>query len=441
MTNSMDDFDIDGTPKRALTAATIGFFFGAAAVALLSPAATRFQSAMDLSTTQTGFLVSAPVLLGSLLRIPFGAWCDKNGGRKPFLILLGLSIIGMAGFTTLLVLYYPDGMDASLYPAFFGFAALSGCGIGVFSVGVSQTSFWYPNDEQGFALGVYGGVGNIAPGIFTFLIPILFATFGFTGSYIAWFGLLLVGAAAYYVLSADAWYFQLQRQGLDTETARERAREAGQEIFPEGTPLEGLIKSAKIWKTWALVGGYFFTFGGFLAMVTWLPTYYQQYLGVGAQTAGGLVGVFTIFGSLIRVPAGSVADNIGGEETAAISMGIVLAGSVLLAFIQSVPLAFFGTLVVGAGMGINNAALFQKVPEEIPEAVSGASGWIGGLGAFGGFVIPPILGQLVTVMGPVGYARGFLLYGLLAVIGLGSVYTLYRSDSRVETEESQPVGS
>jgi NNP family nitrate/nitrite transporter-like MFS transporter len=88
---------VKGSPRRGLTGATLGFFVGFGAVALFGPTAVQFREAMELSPMALGFLVAMPALSGSLLRIPFSAWVDTTGGRRPFLVLLGLSVIGMAG--------------------------------------------------------------------------------------------------------------------------------------------------------------------------------------------------------------------------------------------------------------------------------------------------------------------------------------------------------
>ena len=69
-------------------------------------------------------------------------------------------------------------------------------------------------------------------------------------------------------------------------------------------------------------------------------------------------------------------------------------------------------------MGVNNAAVFRLVPDYVPHAVGGASGWVGGLGALGGFAVPPLLGHFVGTMGPSGYARGFVVYVALAIMSL-----------------------
>jgi NNP family nitrate/nitrite transporter-like MFS transporter len=114
---------------------------------------------------------------------------------------------------------------------------------------------------------------------------------------------------------------------------------------------------------------------------------------------------------------------------------------VILSVVETLALAFVGTMIVSTGMGVNNAAVFKKVPEEVPEAVSGASGWIGGLGAFGGFLIPPASGSVVSAMGRIGYARAFVIYVVLAVIGLLVVYTMSRSDSGVNKTPADAVES
>ena len=70
-----------GSPAAGLAGATIGFFVGFAAVALMGSAGPKFQTAMGLSAGLLGLLVAAPQLSGSLLRIPFAAWVDKVGGK------------------------------------------------------------------------------------------------------------------------------------------------------------------------------------------------------------------------------------------------------------------------------------------------------------------------------------------------------------------------
>ena len=110
---------------------------------------------------------------------------------------------------------------------------------------------------------------------------------------------------------------------------------------------------------------------------------------------------------------------------------LVLVGSVVLSFSGTFALSLAATLAVAAGMGLQNAIVFKLLPRYLPDAVGGASGWIGGLGALGGFVIPPVMGVVTGMVGgTAGYARGFLPFAVLVVLALPVVGLLSRWSSR-----------
>ena len=421
---------IKGTPQRGLFGATLGFFIGFAAVALFGTTAQKLKDVMGLTPVMVGFLVAIPSLTGSLLRIPFAAWVDVTGGRKPMLILLSLSILGMVGLTLTIYSFYPDRLTPGMYPLILLLGALSGCGIATFSVGISQASYWSPKAKQGSALGIYGGVGNLAPGIFTLILPLALTAAGLAGAYLIWLCLLILGTIGYYFTGLNAPYFQLRDQGLDPETARQKAARAGQEIFPSGSVKDSLFLSAKIWKTWALTAIYFASFGGFLAMTAWLPTYWKSFLGTSAVTAGILTATYSILTSLVRVWGGSLSDRLGGERTAMLALTVMLFGALMLTLSRSFELSLAAEIVMALGMGVTNAAVFKLVPKEVPQAVGGASGWVGGLGAFGGFAIPPLLSAFVRWQGDGGYATGFITFIVLALVSLGLAFILQRSHTK-----------
>ncbi|HHJ11476.1 MAG TPA: MFS transporter, partial [Bacteroidetes bacterium] len=111
----MQKYHLKGTPNMGLIMATFGFFIGFAAVSLYGPVATKLKEVLGISGFLLGLLVAAPNLSGSLLRIPFAAWVDKVGGKKPLAILLLLAVFGMAGLSILLLMYYPDHITKSMY--------------------------------------------------------------------------------------------------------------------------------------------------------------------------------------------------------------------------------------------------------------------------------------------------------------------------------------
>lgn len=88
---------------------------------------------------------------------------------------------------------------------------------------------------------------------------------------------------------------------------------------------------------------------------------------------------FALLASFVRVYGGHLSDKIGGEKTAIMSFTLVLIGAGILIRARSFFPALVGTIFIGAGMGIANAAVFKLVPQEVPQAVGGAAGWVGGL--------------------------------------------------------------
>ncbi|MBI1790382.1 MAG: MFS transporter [Acidobacteria bacterium] len=418
--------EIKGTPRQGLAGATLGFFVGFASVALFGSTASRFQEVMHLSPMLIGFLVAMPALSGALLRIPFSAWVDTTGGRKPFLILLALSVAGMLGLYLVVNLLYPQHLSAGLYPLLLLLGLFCGCGIATFSVGVSQVSYWFPQGKQGKALAVYAGAGNLAPGLFSLLLPFALAGLGLAGSYLAWLIFLSAGTALYAMFGRNAWYFQFLEQGQPPEKAREMARERGQGLFPKGSLTDSLRISARVWRTWALVWIYFTTFGGFIALTAWFPIYWKSFFAVSAITAGLLTALYSVLTSVIRIVGGILSDELreGGENTAILALLVMLFGAMVMTTTTQFELAVPGVVLMAFGMGVCNAAVFKLVPQEIPQAVGGGAGWVGGLGALGGFFIPPVLGFAVRDLGQRGYAIGFVVFIFLALFSLSMAWIL-----------------
>lgn len=410
-----------GTPSKALIGTTLGFFFGSAAVSLFGPFHDLFQEQMQLSTTQIGLLIAIPSLSGSLLRIPFGAWVDSTGGKKPFFILLVLSVIGMIGMSLLLGSTYPGKMEG-LYPLVLVLGCFCGCGIATFSPGIGQTSYWFSSGRQGSALGIFGGAGTLAPGIFALLLSATMHTLSVTSIYYLWAAFLIVGTILYFILARNAPYFQFIKKGESAEQSKTDAIRAGEDLFPVGGVIKSLTDSARITATWYLVIIYFCSFGGFLALTAWLPTFWNKYFTFEPAVAGMIAAGFSIISALVRIPSGRWSDKIGGIRMIAMSMVLLFAGALVISFSANFVLSAACILIIAIALGMCNAATFKLVPRFVSKAVGGASGWVGGLGAFGGFLIPQLISVFVDKQGHAGYARGFWVFVFLALVNLCILY-------------------
>jgi len=404
------------TPVAALTWITLAFFAGFAGVSAYGPILAKLKETMVMSPFGLGLLASCPALTGSLLRIPFGAMVDRFGGKTPILTLLGLAALGVAGITMMFVL--APNPTFTHYPFFLIFGILCGCGIAVFSVGIPSVSYWFPQKKQGRALALYAGLGNMAPGLFAILLPSMVVGLGFIFSYVSWFVILAVLLLLVWVFMKDAPYFQYRHMGIEIDPDA-LLQACGQELIPSGNAMGSIRKAAVDWRTWALTLFYFVSFGGFIALTVWLPTYWVELFSTGLVTAGMLTALYSLSCSLLRVVGGFVSDSLGGEIVVLASFVSITLGAMLMAVTtDSFAAAVAGQMILAIGMGFANAAVFKLVPKYSPEAVGGTAGIVGGLGAFGGFVIPPLMGIFVKAYGASGYALGYSVFVTLALLSL-----------------------
>jgi len=188
-----------------------------------------------------------------------------------------------------------------------------------------------------------------------------------------------------------------------------------QESFPQ-SDLKILYKAAiSEFKTWTLVFLYFVSFGGFLGLTVWLPSYFTYFYFISNEVAGFVSGVFAVVTALSRVPGSFIAEK-RPEISGIISMVVFLVGCLILIFSETYGLSIFGVLFLGMGMGGNNASVHHLVYKYLPSCLLGSAIIISGLGTFGGFVIPSVMGSIS------GYANGYRLgFVFLAILGIFSL--------------------
>ncbi|MFN3995470.1 MAG: MFS transporter, partial [bacterium] len=419
--------DLKGSPLRGLIGATLGFFIGFAAVSLYGPAAKNIKDLMGLSGFALGLLVSIPSLTGSLLRIFVGFWADKVGGKIPFLTLFSIALIGMIGIVYILFNFYPNNITKELYGYILLFGALSGFAIAVYPAGITQVSYWYPKNVQGTVLAINAGVGNLAPGIFSILLPLAIGNFGLPVAYALWMTLFIIGVILYYFLSVDPYYYQLIKRGFSRDEAIKISQDKGIDMFPSDNPVESFKRALRNYKVWLLVLFYFASFGGFIALTAWLPSFFAIYYDLPIGQAGVMSALgFSILASLARVFYGYFTDKVGGELSNILSFILILVGSIFLVLSTKIGLSFLGVIIMALGMGFANASVLKLVAKYVPESVSGAGGMVAGLGAFGGFVFPPLMGIFVDIIGKEGYRYGFTIFAIFSILALIISFYLYK---------------
>ena len=161
---------------------------------------------------------------------------------------------------------------------------------------------------------------------------------------------------------------------------------------------------------WAFNLVYVITFGGFIGLSTFLPSFFYAQFGVSKVAAGQLTVLAALMGSAIRIVGGWVSDRIGGIVT--LSVVLVAAIGVFLSLTAEPSLVVTTGLFMlcFALLGMGNGALFQLVPLRWPNNTAVASSMIGEIGALGGAILPNVMGFSKQWTG--GFGPGFLIYAL-----------------------------
>src|SRR5438094_8994144 len=129
---------------------------------------------ITLSVSELFLLTLVPNLIGSLLRIPYTFAVPRFGGRAWTTISAALLFIP----TLLLAIVVPSGWLAEQAHSTQMWvlvlcAATAGFGGGNFSSSMANISFFYPDREKGFALGLNAAGGNLGVAVAQLVVPLV----------------------------------------------------------------------------------------------------------------------------------------------------------------------------------------------------------------------------------------------------------------------------
>ena len=159
---------------------------------------------------------------------------------------------------------------------------------------------------------------------------------------------------------------------------------------------------------------YAVSFGGFIGLATFLPSYYYDQFGVSKVQAGQLSMLAAFMGAAVRVFGGWISDHWGGVNTLTAVL-ITVAVTLVMCGLAGTSLVLTTLLFMlcFAALGAGNGALFQLVPLRWPAATAVAGSMIGEVGALGGGLIPNAMGMSKQYTGT--YLWGFVGFALCAV--------------------------
>ncbi len=361
-----------------LFAAFLYFDFCFAIWVLNGAMAPFISESFTLTPAQKGFMVSVPILAGALMRFPLGVLSQYIGRKNAAMVEMALIVMALGyGF-----------MWVDTYDEVLAMGVLLGIAGASFGVALSLGSGWYPAKYKGLAMGI-AGAGNSGTVLAVLFAPPLATTYG-------WQTVYGIAASTMLVPMAVMWLAAKEPPDREHQTLREH--------------ISCLFEK----DGWAFSLIYIVTFGGFIGLASFLPTYFHDQFGVTKVQAGQLTMLATLMGSAVRVLGGYISDRVGGINTLSGVLVLVAVTLVLCGFAStSVAVTTLLFMLCFAALGAGNGALFQLVPLRWPLATAVAGSMIGEIGALGGGFLPNAMGQSKQLAGT--YLWGFVSFAVLAI--------------------------
>jgi NNP family nitrate/nitrite transporter-like MFS transporter len=380
------------------------------------------------NTNQLFWLAAVPGLSGATLRIFYSFMVPIFGGR--LWTTLSTASLAIPAFWMGLAVQDPN----TSYVTFLVIALLCGFGGGNFASSMANISFFYPKSQQGTALGMNAGLGNLGVSVVQFVVPLVI-TVGVFGA--------LGGEAQTWSTDAVTKPMWLQNAGfIWVPFIIAAALAAWFGMNDIASAKASFADQAVIFKrrhNWIMCWLYIGTFGSFIGYSAGFPLLIKTQFPTVDPTRYAFLG--PMVGALIRPVGGWVSDKLGGARVTFwnfIVMAMAVAG--VLYFLPSGPTGgnfggFFAMFILlFLTTGIGNGSTFRMIPiifhtlhermnpgrDAAAEAqmrrsagreAAAVVGFSSAVAAYGAFFIPKSYGTSISLTGgPEAALYGFIAF-------------------------------
>jgi NNP family nitrate/nitrite transporter-like MFS transporter len=368
------------------------------------------RAGVDFTDDQRFWLLAVASLVGATVRLPYTFAVAVVGGRNWTVVSALLLLVPLG------LMWYCVATPGTSFAMFVVAAAAAGLGGGNFASSMANISFFYPEREKGFALGLSAAGGNVGVSTVQLVVPavvgIALVGPGVNGVHLenpvlVWSGLALIAAVC-------AWLFMDNLGGAARSNVRDQ-------LVVAGKP-----------QTWVMSLLYIGTFGSFIGYSGALPLLIQTQFPLVSGAYFAFLG--PLVGSVCRPLGGLLADRVGGARVtlwtfAGLGVGVCAVLYALEVGHFGLFLAAFLALFVLAGIG--NGSTYRMIPaifrEQAQAAVAdqdgalvvgrrhsaAAIGLVSAVGAYGGFMVQRAFGMSTGATGGIGAALvGFVAFYL-----------------------------
>ncbi|MGV2983693.1 MFS transporter [Microbacterium sp. AGC85] len=383
-------------------------------VVVLLPAA-----GFTFSSAETFWLLSVPSLVGATLRFPYTFMVPRFGGRNwtivsALLLLIPASLLAVA-----------VGDPDTPFWLMLVIAGLAGFGGGNFASSMANITYFFPQREKGWALGLNAAGGNLGTSVAQFFVPIVVSVTAVVG-----FGLPVAGWMWVPFILIAAWGAWRYMDNLSSARA----------------DLAGSASALREPHLWLLALLYVGTFGSFIGFSSVFPKLivdvFPEFAGLNIGTAVvSLAFLGALVGSLFRPLGGRLADRFGGARVTIVAFAVMALGAFGILGVLALGefwLFLVCFLVLFAATGVGNGSTYRMIPivfsaravarregdgAMVARRAAAALGLISGLGAYGGFLVPQVLNASQLASG--GYDAAFVGFGVVYLVLLVITVVVY----------------
>lgn len=371
------------------------FFLTAGYIAyVIAPASVLplFVEAFSVDKPTASASISAVFLTWAVLQIPGGYVLDRYDNRR--LVALGAVVFVLAAAA---------GLVASSYPVFLLTRLISGASaVFIFVGSVNVLSQVLPETRQALGIGTFIASPPFGVALGQFTGPLLADPYGWRGAF-----------AAYVLLAAV---------GLVVTLAFLReSMEVGSPVSLQQYATSLRNPSVLLVSTASLC-----TYAVWTFLVTWMPAYGTEVLGIDLAAAGATAALVPLAGIVSRPGGGWLSELIGGRLTPVIVTSF-LASILLLYWLSGAPSpTAFAFLLALTGGAVNlSVGLYLVYVNSLTDAATQGTG-LSVLLTFSqvGNLVSPVVGgwmiERYSWSAGFGFAAGLAVLGLVAIVAVST---------------------
>lgn len=356
-----------------------------------APVLGDLMTAYGASKAQGGALISIVSISKTFVPLLAGVLAARFGLRYAILAGAALSALALVApyagdFQQLMVLRFLFGIGGAVVVTLMGAVVMG----------------WFPRSE----LPMVNAANNVAlnTGVVAalFTAPAMSASMGWRSTLVAYGALSCILAVAWLLLGREA----------STGTG-------GAKVQDGPSPLGEMLRRKESWYVALAFTG---PIALYLALNTWLPTYYQEAFGLDKAAASKVTGLFNLVGIPTAMLGGWLTTKLGLRRPLIITSGLLMPAAAIGMVLATEPtVRYLCAAVLGFSFFLYVAPLFttpMELPGMDPRKVGVMNGIVFSVAYLGSFFAPIMTGYAKDALG--SYVPGFALFAVLsAALALG----------------------